>query len=142
MNKSEFLNDLKKYLTILEDREQEDILEEYAQHIDMKLSTGLSEEEAIRDFGSVEELAARSWSLSCKAGISDCENRKEAAGYDRGHSGGKTAVGYGQSFFQRRCKSGGGSGKGLLEKDESGGPVGGTYFGSAFYLAWKTAEGT
>lgn len=59
MNKSEFLNDLKKYLTILEDREQEDILEEYAQHIDMKLSTGLSEEEAIRDFGSVEELAAQ-----------------------------------------------------------------------------------
>ena len=64
MNKSEFLNDLKKYLTILEDREQEDILEEYAQHIDMKLSTGLSEEEAIRDFGSVEELAAQSSKLS------------------------------------------------------------------------------
>ena len=41
MNKSEFLNDLKKYLTILEDREQEDILEEYAQHIDMKLSLSL-----------------------------------------------------------------------------------------------------
>ena len=59
MNKSEFLNDLKKYLTILEDREQEYILEEYGQHIDMKLSTGLSEEEAIRDFGSVEELAAQ-----------------------------------------------------------------------------------
>lgn len=59
MNKTDFLNELKKYLTILEDREQEDILEEYAQHIDMKLSTGLSEEEAIRDFGSVEELAAQ-----------------------------------------------------------------------------------
>ena len=44
---------------ILEDEEQADILEEYTQHIDMKISTGLSEAEAIRDFGNVSELAAQ-----------------------------------------------------------------------------------
>ncbi|MCI9306268.1 MAG: DUF1700 domain-containing protein, partial [Lachnospiraceae bacterium] len=36
MNKETFLEELRGYLRILEDQEQEDILEEYAQHIDMK----------------------------------------------------------------------------------------------------------
>lgn len=59
MNKDEFLKELKSYLSILEDEEQADIMEEYTQHIDMKISTGLGEAEAIRDFGNVPELAAR-----------------------------------------------------------------------------------
>lgn len=59
MNKEIFLDKLREYLGILEDREQEDILAEYAQHIDMKMQKGLSEEEAIQDFGSMEELAAQ-----------------------------------------------------------------------------------
>lgn len=58
MNKEMFLEKLKEYLGILEDKEQEDILAEYAQHIDMKMQKGLSEEEAIQDFGSMEELAS------------------------------------------------------------------------------------
>ena len=37
MNKETFLEELRGYLRILEDQEQEDILAEYAQHIDMKL---------------------------------------------------------------------------------------------------------
>lgn len=57
-NKEKFLTELREYLSILEEQEQEDILAEYAQHIDMKMQKGLSEEEAIRDFGSVQELAA------------------------------------------------------------------------------------
>ncbi len=57
-NKEKFLNELREYLSVLEEQEQEDILAEYAQHIDMKMQKGLSEEEAIRDFGSVKELAA------------------------------------------------------------------------------------
>ncbi len=58
MNKQAFLEELRGYLSVLEDQEQEDIMEEYSQHIDMKLQKGLSEEEAIRDFGSMKELAA------------------------------------------------------------------------------------
>ncbi|PXX52998.1 uncharacterized protein DUF1700 [Hungatella effluvii] len=59
MNKNEFLEELNRHLLILEDEEQQDILEEYSQHIDMKVESGLSEDEAIRDFGSVKELAAQ-----------------------------------------------------------------------------------
>lgn len=59
MNKEIFLKELREYLRILEDREQEDILEEYAQHIDMKMQKGLSEEEAIQDFGPIDELASQ-----------------------------------------------------------------------------------
>lgn len=58
MNKKEFLDELGSCLLILEDGEQKDILEEYSQHIDMKVESGLSEEEALRDFGSVKELAS------------------------------------------------------------------------------------
>ncbi len=59
MGKEKFLEELKDCLQILEDQEQQDIIEEYAQHIDMKLQKGLSEEEAIRDFGPIRELAAQ-----------------------------------------------------------------------------------
>ena len=47
MSKERFLSELREYLSILEDQEQEDILAEYAQHIDMKMLKGLSEEEAL-----------------------------------------------------------------------------------------------
>ena len=58
MNKEKFLMELRAHLSILENQEQEDILAEYAQHIDMKMQKGLSEEEAIRDFGPMQDLAA------------------------------------------------------------------------------------
>ena len=58
MSKEAFLGELQKHLEILEDDEQRDILEEYAQHIDIKIQNGQSEEDAIRDFGPVKELAA------------------------------------------------------------------------------------
>lgn len=58
MKKQEFLDELKGYLAVLEDEEQEDILGEYSQHIQMKIEKGMSEDEAIRDFGSLQELAA------------------------------------------------------------------------------------
>lgn len=58
MSKEMFLGVLREHLKVLEDQEQQDILQEYAQHIDIKMQNGLSEEEAIRDFGPVKELAA------------------------------------------------------------------------------------
>lgn len=58
MNKTEFLEELAGCLAVLEEKEQQDILEEYTQHIDLKIDSGLSEEEAIRDFGDLSQLAA------------------------------------------------------------------------------------
>lgn len=58
MSKATFLQELQRYLQVLEDQELQDILDEYVQHIDIKIQKGLSEEEAIRDFGPVKDLAA------------------------------------------------------------------------------------
>ena len=48
MSKEAFLTELAGHLKVLEEREQQDILDEYAQHIDMKIQNGMSEEEAHR----------------------------------------------------------------------------------------------
>lgn len=58
MSKQEFLDILKTQLQVLEEKEQKDILDEYALHIDMKVENGQSEEQAIQDFGSIDDLAA------------------------------------------------------------------------------------
>ena len=58
MDRQAFLDALKEHLKVLEDEEQEDILDEYLQHIEMKIKDGQEEEEAIKDFGPVQELAA------------------------------------------------------------------------------------
>lgn len=57
MNKNEFLKYLEKRFEVLNEKERDDILNEYSQHIDMKIQSGLSEEEAIKDFGDISELA-------------------------------------------------------------------------------------
>lgn len=56
MNKESFLSSLEKRLMVLEEQERSDILVEYSQHIDMKVASGLTEEEAIKDFGKLEDL--------------------------------------------------------------------------------------
>lgn len=57
MTKVEFLAYLEKRLQVINQKEREDLLAEYAQHIDMKMASGMSEEEAVKDFGDVHELA-------------------------------------------------------------------------------------
>ena len=56
MNKTAFLLMLERRLIMLNDEERNDLITEYTQHIDMKVASGLSEEEAIADFGDPEEL--------------------------------------------------------------------------------------
>lgn len=58
MNKSEFLSELEKRIRVLDKSEIKDILAEYSQHIDMEISNGQSEEDAIKSFGSIEELTS------------------------------------------------------------------------------------
>lgn len=52
------MRELERSLSVLQESELRDILSEYEQHIDMKVKSGLSEEEAIADFGSIPELTA------------------------------------------------------------------------------------
>ncbi len=57
MKKEEFIKELKKKLDILEEKEINDIVEEYSGYIDEKIKNGATEEEAIKDFGNIDELA-------------------------------------------------------------------------------------
>lgn len=56
MNKNDFLNELRHSIRMLDDSEQTDIIDEYSQHIDMKVESGMTEAEAIADFGPLDEL--------------------------------------------------------------------------------------
>lgn len=56
MTKNEFFKYLDKRLSVLNEKEREDIKSEYSQHIDMKIQSGKSEEEAIKDFGDIENF--------------------------------------------------------------------------------------
>lgn len=58
MDKKTFISELRQALSVLQEDELEDIISEYEQHIDMKQKDGLTEEDAIADFGSLNELAA------------------------------------------------------------------------------------
>lgn len=57
MNKKKFLKILEEKLQILSEEERNDILNEYKDTIEEKVKHGSSEEEAVADFGSVEELS-------------------------------------------------------------------------------------
>ena len=59
MNKAEFLHILRDRLSVLDEKELEDILSEYEQHIDMKAAGAMTEESAIADFGDIGELTAQ-----------------------------------------------------------------------------------
>lgn len=56
MTKDEFLQILDRKLNIINERERKDIIDEYRTHIEMKVKEGKSEEEAIADFGDMDEL--------------------------------------------------------------------------------------
>jgi len=56
MNKKEFIRLLEEKLKILEENELKDIINEYKDTIDEKVKHGKSEEEAVSDFGDVDEL--------------------------------------------------------------------------------------
>ncbi len=57
MNKQKFLKELGKKLEILSETEKEDILNEYRDIIEEKVKHGKTEEEAVKEFGSIDELS-------------------------------------------------------------------------------------
>ena len=58
MDKKTFISELEQALSVLQEEELQDIMEEYEQHIDMKVQNGLTEEEAIADFGNLKDLTS------------------------------------------------------------------------------------
>ena len=58
MTKKEFLKELEDRLQMLDEKERKDMIEEYSQHISMRIESGMKEEEAIDDFGDIDDLIA------------------------------------------------------------------------------------
>ena len=58
MLKKEFLKELEDRLQMLNEKEWKDMIEEYSQHISMRMESGMKEEEAIDDFGNIDDLIA------------------------------------------------------------------------------------
>ena len=56
MNKEQFIEKLRKKLNILEKKELDDIIEEYEGYLEEKKSTGMSEEEAVKSLGDINEI--------------------------------------------------------------------------------------
>ncbi len=56
MTKKKFLSELEKKLSVLDDSEIQDIVNEYRDIIDEKVKHGKTEKEAIEDFGSLDDL--------------------------------------------------------------------------------------
>lgn len=59
MNKQEFLKKLQASLLGLPEKEMQDSLGFYSEMIDDRMEEGLSEEDAVRDIGSAEEIAGQ-----------------------------------------------------------------------------------
>ena len=59
MKKVTFLRNLKKKLTVLSEEEVEEILHNYDTYIQERIKNGMSEEEAVASFGSVDEISVQ-----------------------------------------------------------------------------------
>lgn len=75
MKQEEYFKLLERRLSMIEDNERSDILNEYRQHIAMKLQDdGISEEDALADFGDVDDFADEilsAYHVRAGAGASD-----------------------------------------------------------------------
>ena len=56
MNKEKFLKELEKRLSILNEKERKDIIDEYRSTIEEKIKNGEEEENAVKDFGNIDDL--------------------------------------------------------------------------------------
>lgn len=56
MNKEKFLKELEKRLSILDEKEKQDIISEYKATIEEKVKHGQKETDAVKDFGDMNEL--------------------------------------------------------------------------------------
>ena len=57
MTREEFFAKLDARLSVLNEKERKDIMEEYQSHIEFKMQDGKTEAEAINDFGDIDALA-------------------------------------------------------------------------------------
>ncbi len=91
MTKKQFLKKLKEALKIINPNEVEDIIKQYSSLIDEKVAMGMSEKEAIKVFGDVEEIASS---------IIKDYNKRNYKGNDFISNFSKKVMNYGERFFE------------------------------------------
>ena len=95
--KKEFLNFLDKRLSILKEEEKNEVLNEYSQHIDMKVQEGQSEEDAIKNFGNLDDFVDEildAYNINSAYNKKNIETEKITEAID-------TGVDVAKTFFQR-----------------------------------------
>ncbi len=81
MNKRDFIKELEKRLDILDEKEIKDIVNEYKDIIDEKVKNGKTEEEAVSEFGSIDELTCeilKAYKINPKYSNNNKDSFKEA----------------------------------------------------------------
>ena len=97
MNKNEFLNQLRKRLDVLS---TDELIEEYSEHIDHKMSEGKSEEEAVKDFGDLGELS-RNILQAYKLNERYTQSNKWVELLKQGESSGKVLLHRFEAFYSK-----------------------------------------
>ena len=100
MIKNEFLNQLRKRLSILSQDEIEELISEYSEHIDHKMSEGKSEEEAVKDFGDLGELS-RNILQAYKLNERYTQSNKWVELLKQGESSGKVLLHRFEAFYSK-----------------------------------------
>lgn len=100
MNKNEFLNQLRKRLDVLSTDELNELIEEYSEHIDHKMSEGKSEEEAVKDFGDLGELS-RNILQAYKLNERYTQSNKWVELLKQGESSGKVLLHRFEAFYSK-----------------------------------------
>lgn len=127
MSKDKFLTELEQKLHVLNEQERKDVLEEYAQHIDLKIENGQSEEDAVSDFGSPEALAAElldAYHINCEyasAGSPDATEKKQENNSGIGQSFGRTVSNAADNMRNKAGQAAKGAGKAVRHLTEGTG---------------------
>ena len=84
MNKQAFLDSVRARLSGLSEREVREQLDFYAEMIDDRVEEGLSEEDAVRDIGTADEIAAQIMAeYGCAQGATQTKRKTEKQKNDR-----------------------------------------------------------
>jgi len=89
MNKKEFLETLEKKLSILNEKERQDIIDEYKDTISEKVKHGQKEKDAIKDFGDIDDLVSE---ILGAYKIDPQYNKKDETSFEKFINDGETLI--------------------------------------------------
>ncbi len=101
MNKKEFLETLEKKLSILNEKERQDIIDEYKDTISEKVKHGQKEKDAIKDFGDIDDLVSE---ILGAYKIDPEYNKKDETSFEKFINDGETLIKNGANKLAQASK--------------------------------------